>query len=138
MQTEAAELESGQSFVIGGLLDNSTTESLSKIPGLGYIPMLGMLAQSKTKSNTELLVIITPEIMRPIAAGRPGPSPPRYPPPPTRLPELDSPLPPSRPPALLCPFLGLRRVQSAGDEACFCFMLRSLTFVLPWGRGYGN
>jgi pilus assembly protein CpaC len=70
------ELESGQSFVIGGLLDNSTTENLSKIPGLGDIPLLGKLFQSKTliKSNTELLVIITPEVVRPIPAGKSVPS----------------------------------------------------------------
>jgi pilus assembly protein CpaC len=75
VQTEV-ELESGQSFVIGGLLDNSTTENLNKIPGLGDIPLLGKLFQSKTltKSNTELLVIITPEVVRPIPAGQPVPS----------------------------------------------------------------
>jgi pilus assembly protein CpaC len=70
------ELESGQSFVIGGLLDNTTTENLSKIPGLGNIPLLGKLFQSKTliKGNTELMVIITPEVVRPIPAGQPVPS----------------------------------------------------------------
>jgi pilus assembly protein CpaC len=69
VQTEV-ELESGQSFVIAGLLDNQTTENLSKIPGLGDIPLLGKLFQSKSlnKSHTELLVIITPEIVRPIPA----------------------------------------------------------------------
>jgi pilus assembly protein CpaC len=69
------ELESGQSFVIGGLLDNSTTENLNKIPGLGDIPLFGKLFQSKTtiRSNTELLVIITPEVVRPIPAGQPVP-----------------------------------------------------------------
>ena len=74
--TTEVELESGQSFVIGGLLDNSTTESLNKIPGIGDIPLLGKLFQSKTmiKSNTELLVIITPEVIRPIPAGQPVPS----------------------------------------------------------------
>jgi len=66
------ELESGQSFVIGGLLDNRTTEALSKIPGLGDIPLLGKLFQSKTvaRNNTELMVIITPEIVRPIPTGQ--------------------------------------------------------------------
>jgi pilus assembly protein CpaC len=70
------ELETGQSFVIGGLLDNSTTENLNKIPGIGDIPLLGKLFQSKSviKSNTELLVIITPELVRPIPAGQPVPS----------------------------------------------------------------
>lgn len=70
------ELESGQSFVIGGLLDNQTTENLNKIPGLGDIPLFGKLFQSKsvTKNNSELLVLITPEIVRPIPAGQPVPS----------------------------------------------------------------
>lgn len=70
------ELESGQSFVIGGLLDNETTETLNKIPGLGDIPLFGKLFQSKTtnKNNSELLVLITPEIVRPIPAGQPLPA----------------------------------------------------------------
>jgi pilus assembly protein CpaC len=75
VQTEV-ELDSGQSFVIAGLLDNRVTESLSKIPGLSNIPLLGKLFTSKsiTKQNSELLVIITPELVRPIPAGQPLPS----------------------------------------------------------------
>jgi pilus assembly protein CpaC len=71
VQTEV-ELDSGQSFVIAGLLDNQTSESLSKVPGIGSIPVLGKLFQSKqtTKNNSELLVIITPEVVRPIPAGQ--------------------------------------------------------------------
>ena len=74
VQTEV-ELESGQSFVIAGLLDTQTTENLSKIPGIGNIPLLGKLFQSKSisRNNSELLVIITPEIVRPIAGGQPVP-----------------------------------------------------------------
>ena len=74
VQTEI-ELESGQSFVIAGLLDNQTTDNLSKVPGIGDIPILGKLFQSKTisRSNSELLVIVTPEIVRPIPAGQPLP-----------------------------------------------------------------
>jgi len=70
VQTDV-ELDSGQSFVIAGLLDNSTSESLSKVPGIGNIPVLGKLFQSKqtTKNNSELMVIITPELVRPIPAG---------------------------------------------------------------------
>jgi pilus assembly protein CpaC len=64
------ELEPGQSFIIAGLLDNNTTSTLDKIPGLSSIPILGKLFQSRsiTKSNTELLVIVTPELVRPIPA----------------------------------------------------------------------
>jgi pilus assembly protein CpaC len=73
--TTEVELESGQSFVIAGLLDNQTTDSFSKIPGIGSIPVLGKLFQSKTvsRNNAELLVLITPEIVRPIPAGQPTP-----------------------------------------------------------------
>jgi len=69
------ELENGQSFAIGGLLDNRTTESLSKVPGLGNIPLLGKLFQSRsiTKNNSELLVLVTPELVRPIPKGQKGP-----------------------------------------------------------------
>ena len=64
------DLESGQTFVIAGLLDKQITEAFSKIPGLGDIPILGKLFQSKTftRNNSELLIIITPEIVRPITA----------------------------------------------------------------------
>jgi pilus assembly protein CpaC len=67
------ELNEGQSFAIGGLLDNTTTETLEKIPFIGDIPLLGKLFQSKsvTKQNTELIVIVTPELVRPIPAGQP-------------------------------------------------------------------
>jgi pilus assembly protein CpaC len=73
--TTEIELDSGQSFVIGGLLDNRTTENLNKIPGLANIPLFGKLFTSKavTRSSTELLVIVTPELVRPIPAGQPAP-----------------------------------------------------------------
>jgi pilus assembly protein CpaC len=75
VQTEI-ELESGQSFAIGGLLDNRVTEQLSKIPGLGDIPFFGRLFRSRNlqKTNSELLVIVTPEIVRPLPAGQPMPN----------------------------------------------------------------
>jgi pilus assembly protein CpaC len=65
------ELGEGQSFVIGGLLDNRTTKTLDKIPFLGDVPILGKFFQSiaTTRSNTELIVIVTPEIVAPIPAG---------------------------------------------------------------------
>jgi pilus assembly protein CpaC len=70
MQTEI-ELEDGQSFVIGGLIDNRMTETLDKIPGLSKLPLLGKLFQSRSiqKNNSELLVLVTPELVRPIPAG---------------------------------------------------------------------
>jgi pilus assembly protein CpaC len=65
------ELENNQSFAIAGLIDNMVTENLSKVPGLGDIPLLGKLFQSKsvTRNNTELLVVVTPELVQPIPAG---------------------------------------------------------------------
>jgi pilus assembly protein CpaC len=70
VQTEV-ELENGQSFVIAGLLNNQVTEQLSRMPGLSSIPLLGKLfdSRSSTKSNSELLIMVTPEIVQPLAAG---------------------------------------------------------------------
>jgi pilus assembly protein CpaC len=65
------ELADGQSFAIGGLLNNTDNETYFKIPFLGDIPIIGKFFQSmqKTKVNTELIVIVTPEIVAPIEAG---------------------------------------------------------------------
>lgn len=65
------ELADGQTFVIGGLLDNQDTETYEKVPFLGDIPVLGKFFQSmqKTRNNTELIVIITPELVNPIPVG---------------------------------------------------------------------
>jgi pilus assembly protein CpaC len=64
------ELESGQSFVIAGLIDKQITDAFSKVPGLSSIPILGKLFQTKSvqKDASELLIIITPELVRPIPA----------------------------------------------------------------------
>jgi pilus assembly protein CpaC len=69
MKTEV-ELADGQSFAIGGLLDNRDSETFSKVPFLGDIPILGKFFQSEqiTKNKTELIVIVTPEIVAPIPA----------------------------------------------------------------------
>jgi pilus assembly protein CpaC len=66
VETEV-ELKSGQSFVIGGLLDRRLTETISRVPLLGDIPLLGKLFRSKAANNRheELLVVVTPEIVRP-------------------------------------------------------------------------
>jgi pilus assembly protein CpaC len=64
------DLADGQSFAIAGLMDNRVTEQLSKIPGIGDIPVLGKLFQSRnrTKSNDELLVVVTPRIVKPLSS----------------------------------------------------------------------
>lgn len=71
------ELRDGQSLAIGGLLDNRETENLEKVPFIGDIPVLGKLFQSmsRTRTNTELIVIVTPEIVAPIPAGTSLPTP---------------------------------------------------------------
>jgi len=62
------ELRDGQSFALAGLLDNSETRSLSKVPGLGDIPILGKLFQSSQfqKSESELMFIVTAQIVKPV------------------------------------------------------------------------
>jgi pilus assembly protein CpaC len=66
------ELRDGQSFAIAGLIDNRLTENASKIPGLGDIPIIGKLFRSRSvnKSKTELLVMVTPKLVRPLAPGQ--------------------------------------------------------------------
>src|SRR5215831_5639637 len=55
------ELQDGQSFVIAGLLDNRLTNNLSRMPGIGNIPILGYFFRSKdfSKTRTELMVLVT-------------------------------------------------------------------------------
>jgi pilus assembly protein CpaC len=64
------ELQNNQSFAIAGLLDNRVTENLSKVPGLGDVPLLGKLFQSQAlnRNHSELLVVVTPEMVRAITA----------------------------------------------------------------------
>ena len=59
------ELRNGQTFAIAGLLNNQMQSTLQKIPGIGDIPILGYLFRSKVanKEQTELVVMITPEIL---------------------------------------------------------------------------
>ena len=69
------ELDEGQTFAIGGLLDNRDTETYNRIPGLSDIPFFGKLFRSRqiTKNNSELLVMVTPELVRPIPKDAPRP-----------------------------------------------------------------
>jgi pilus assembly protein CpaC len=76
METDI-ELAEGQSFVIAGLIDNRVQETLSRIPGLSSIPLLGNLFKSREilKNLSELVVIVTPEIAKPLAPGEAAPIP---------------------------------------------------------------
>jgi pilus assembly protein CpaC len=71
------ELGPGQSFVIGGLIDDRVQETLAKIPGLSSIPLLGTLFKSREerKNKTELVVMVTPEITKPLEPGEAAPTP---------------------------------------------------------------
>ncbi len=61
------ELETGQTFVIGGLIQNTVQASILKVPVLGDIPFLGPLFSSKSYQETEeeLLVLVTPWLVDP-------------------------------------------------------------------------
>ena len=63
-------LKDGESFAIAGLIDNRVIQLASKVPGLGHIPILGRLFQSRStqKSTDELLVVITPHFVKPLTA----------------------------------------------------------------------
>ncbi len=60
------ELRDGQTFAVSGLLDRNMNETLRRVPGIGDIPILGYLFRSQAyqKNNTELVVMITPHIVR--------------------------------------------------------------------------
>jgi pilus assembly protein CpaC len=65
------DLQDGQTFAIAGLLNNSMNSTLQKIPGIGDIPILGLLFKSKAanKDQTELVVMITPQILSRTSSG---------------------------------------------------------------------
>jgi pilus assembly protein CpaC len=100
------ELDNGQTFAIAGLLDNSVTQTFQKIPGIGDIPILGELFKSRSnqKDKTELVVMITPEILPRNSSGVTGQMP--------RTPDTFLPPLPDKkthelpPPAFVCPKSG--------------------------------
>ncbi len=63
------ELGSGQSFMIAGLLQNTANNSVDKAPVLGDLPILGALFRSTKfqKQETELVIIVTPYLVRPVS-----------------------------------------------------------------------
>ena len=63
------ELRDGQSFALAGLLDNSETKSLSRIPIVSDIPVIGALFKSKSfeKKETELMFIVTARMVKPVS-----------------------------------------------------------------------
>jgi pilus assembly protein CpaC len=67
------ELRDGQSFALGGLLQNKSTTAQEQMPWVGDVPVLGALFSSKSyqKNETDLAIIVTPHLVRPIAPGTP-------------------------------------------------------------------
>lgn len=67
----SVELGSGQSMMIAGLLSNNANHTIQKLPGAGDIPMLGSLFKSTNfqKGETELVIVITPYLVRPVNDG---------------------------------------------------------------------
>jgi pilus assembly protein CpaC len=104
------ELRDGQTFAIAGLLNNTVTDTMRKIPGIGDIPVLGWLFKSKAmqKNQTELVVMITPSIIRRgqmgVSEGLPS----------TVEPFLGAPSKTFAPPA---PYVGSPRFPAAGQPA---------------------
>jgi len=66
------ELGSGQSFMIGGLLNNNVANSTDKVPGIGALPVIGALFRSNTfrRQQSELVIIVTPYLVKPVDAGQ--------------------------------------------------------------------
>jgi len=70
------DLASGESFALAGLLENTTEQDISKIPWLGDIPILGQLFRSNLfqHNETELVIIITPYLVKPTATALAAPT----------------------------------------------------------------
>ncbi len=65
------ELRDGQSFAIAGLIQSDYQDTINQVPGLGDVPILGALARSSDfiRSETELVIIVTPYLVKPAPAG---------------------------------------------------------------------
>lgn len=63
------QLFDGQSFAIGGLIKNDVAESINALPGLQNIPILGPLFRSSSfqTNRSELLIVVTPRIVKPLS-----------------------------------------------------------------------
>jgi len=62
------ELGSGQSFMIGGLLENKNDNQIEKAPGIGDLPVIGTLFRSNAfkRNDSELVIVITPYLVKPV------------------------------------------------------------------------
>ncbi|MGH7033308.1 MAG: type II and III secretion system protein family protein, partial [Stellaceae bacterium] len=66
------ELGSGQTFALGGLLQNNIADTVNKVPGLSELPVLGPLFRSNQfqRNETELVILVTPYLVRPVSTQR--------------------------------------------------------------------
>ena len=66
----AATVRDGDSFVIGGLIQDENLTTKTKVPLLGDIPLLGQAFRTdkQTRSKTELYIIVTPHIVHPVGS----------------------------------------------------------------------
>ena len=64
------ELGSGESFMIAGLMNNRSIGAIDKVPGVGDVPLLGMLFKSDSfrRGETELVIVVTPYLVQPVSA----------------------------------------------------------------------
>lgn len=71
------ELREGQTLALAGLLQTTTTASTARVPGLGDLPLVGSLFSRSTINTieTELVVLVTPELVAPVEAKEMPPSP---------------------------------------------------------------
>jgi pilus assembly protein CpaC len=70
------ELGSGESFALAGLLENTTEQDISKLPWLGDVPIIGQLFRSQLfqHNETELVIIVTPYLVKPTPARMAAPT----------------------------------------------------------------
>jgi len=70
--TGVVELSDGQTIGLAGLLSETTSSLVTRFPGLGSIPVLGALfrSQSYQKGETELVILVTPRLARPLPPGK--------------------------------------------------------------------
>lgn len=63
-------LADGESFIISGLVSNNTRSAVDRLPGLGSLPILGAFFRNSAmrREETELLMIVTPHLVQPLAA----------------------------------------------------------------------
>jgi pilus assembly protein CpaC len=103
------ELQDGQTFAIAGLMNNTVSSTMSKVPGIGDVPVLGYLFRSRAyqKQQTELVVMITPQIVR---RGSTGVS--------SALPSIVEPYlaAPSKPMPQPAPYVGSPRYPAGGGQ----------------------